>query len=67
MHQSFVYLDLNRPRCFGLPVSVPGTRKPLPHPELYEHRQKPLENVMPGAKPEPKAADKKEESKPDNK
>ncbi len=29
-------------------------RKPLPHPELYEERQKPLSNVMPGAVSETK-------------
>jgi carboxypeptidase Q len=32
-------------------------RKPLPHPELYEQQRKPLNNVMPGALPETKAAD----------
>ena len=32
-------------------------RKPLPHPELYEQERKPLNNVMPGAQPETKAAD----------
>lgn len=33
-------------------------RKPLPQPELYEQKKKPLANVMPGAQPEGKA-DKK--------
>jgi carboxypeptidase Q len=32
-------------------------RKPIPHPELYEQQRKPLNNVMPGAQPETKAAD----------
>jgi hypothetical protein len=32
-------------------------RKPLPHPELYEQQRKSLNNVMPGAQPETKAAD----------
>ena len=28
-------------------------RKPLPRPELYDQRNKPLENVMPGAQAQP--------------
>ncbi len=32
-------------------------RKTLPHPELYEQQRKPLDNAMPGAQAETKAAD----------
>ena len=37
-------------------------RKPLPHPELYEQKRKPLSNVMPGATPESKADEKGKEN-----